>query len=100
MAVNFFGSLFKNQVDEMVLTGAQKSARYYAKDRVGFNRRQTLQLAAKRGRVPRLTTLQAQQIDPEILEAHLRTYAERHPDTRAAKKIKRHLDTFVKAAAV
>ena len=82
----------------MVLTGAQKSARYYAKDRVSYNRRQTLQLAAKRGRVPRLTTLHAQQIDPEILVAHLRTYAERHPDTRAAKKIKRHLDTFVKSS--
>lgn len=79
----------------MVLTGAEKSARFYYKDPVKYNRNQTLALAHKRGRVPRASTLVSQCIDPFELGSILREYMLANPgDIRAVRKIVRHMKLF------
>ena len=77
---------------DMVLTGAEKSARFYYKDPVEYNRKQTLALARKFGRVPRASTLVSQRIDEHELLKSLREFIQANPnDSRATRKIFRYM---------
>ena len=75
----------------MIRTDANRSSvnRYYAKNSHSIIIHKTFRLAKECGRVPRETTIVKHGMDRKALHGLLQDYAKQHPDSRAARKIRR-----------
>ena len=77
--------IFYNLVVKKDMKESQR--RYYDTNRSFIIRTKTLQMVAARGRIPKQSTIDKHGLDRKEVECALYAYAERYPDTKAAKRI-------------